>query len=51
VLNTGYEQAADLFVVKDKKSVLKPIKENVAKAEKLLERYRQLETNHVKQMG
>jgi len=51
VLNTGYEQAADLFVVKDKKSVLKPIKENVAKAEKLLERYRQLETNHVKKMG
>jgi xylulokinase len=47
-LNISYEQAADLFVVKDKQSFLQPIRENVALAAKLLERYRKLEDEHVK---
>jgi len=50
-LNISYEQAAESFVVKDKQSVLRPIKENVAIAGLLLERYRQLENSHVKKMG
>jgi sugar (pentulose or hexulose) kinase len=47
-LNVSYGQAADMFVVKDTKSFLKPIRENAAVTGKLLERYRQLEAEHVK---
>lgn len=50
-MNISYEQAADIFVVKDRNSTLKPIRENVVKAEKLVERYRELESNHVKKMS
>ena len=47
-LNVSYEQAADMFVVKDKNSVLKPIQENASVVGKLLERYKKLEEEHVK---
>jgi xylulokinase len=50
-LNIGYPQAADYFVVKDKQSSLRPIKENTAVTEKLLERYRKLEQEHVRKMN
>ncbi|MBN1439507.1 MAG: hypothetical protein JW929_08865 [Anaerolineales bacterium] len=46
-LNVSYEQAADMFVVKDKNSFLKPIKENAAVVGRLLERYKMLEEEHV----
>jgi xylulokinase len=47
-LGLTYDQAAESFVVKDKKSILKPIAANAAKAKKLVERYRKLEEKHVK---
>lgn len=47
-LDISYEQAAEMFVVKDKQSVLRPIPENAALTAKLLERYRKLEAKHVK---
>jgi xylulokinase len=47
-LNISYEQAAEMFVVKDEQSVLQPIPENAALTDKLLERYRKLEAKHVK---
>ncbi len=47
-LNLSYDQAADMFVIKDKASVLKPIPANVAVGAKLVERYKQLEEKHVK---
>jgi sugar (pentulose or hexulose) kinase len=50
-LNISYEQAAEMFVVKDKQSVLQPIPENAALTAKLLERYRKLEAEHVKKQG
>lgn len=50
-LNTTYARAAEQFVVKDEQSLLTPMKENVAKADALVERYKRLETRHVKQTG
>jgi xylulokinase len=50
-LNVSYARAADMFVVKDKTSTLQPIRENAAKAQKLVERYRMLEDSHVKKAG
>jgi xylulokinase len=47
-LGLTYDQAADAFVVKDKASIMKPNPANVAKAGKLVERYKQLEAKHVK---
>jgi xylulokinase len=46
-LNVSYDQAADMFVIKDKTSALKPIPANVAAGKKLLERYKKLEDKHV----
>ncbi len=47
-LGVSYDQAADMFVIKDKASVMKPIPANVAVGAKLLERYKKLEESHVK---
>ncbi len=47
-LGLTYDQAAEAFVVKDQKSILKPIAANVAVGKKLVERYKKLEEKHVK---
>ncbi len=51
LMNISYKKAGKLYMLKDKSTVLKPIRKNVSTIKHLLKRYADLENKHIQQQG